>query len=93
MAGKVGKALGFSMDLGETPREKELGVGTEDVEAVVDGAEDPLAEGLEMAEEEAPVAASAEVMAMKMFERAKTPEAKVDALKAFGEACGWVANY
>ncbi len=38
---------------------------------------------------EKPKAASAEEMAMKMFDRAATPAAKVEALKAFGEACGW----
>ena len=34
-------------------------------------------------------AASAEVMAMKLFMSATTPEAKAEALKAFGESCGW----
>lgn len=46
--------------------------------------EDPLAEP---AEDDAGKA-DAEVLAMKQFERAKTPEAKVEALKAFLEACG-----
>lgn len=33
-------------------------------------------------------APSAEVLAMKQFERAKTPEAKVEALRSFLSACG-----
>jgi hypothetical protein len=38
---------------------------------------------------EAPKAsASAEVLAMKQFDRAKDPEAKVQAMKDFLEACG-----
>lgn len=53
------------------------------------GSEAPMSEGGEMMEEEAPKAsASAEVLAMKQFERASTPEAKVQAMKDFLEACG-----
>ena len=35
--------------------------------------------------------ADAEILAMKAFESAKTPEAKVAALKGFLEACGVMA--
>jgi hypothetical protein len=54
-------------------------------------ASDPMAGGLEdpeMLEEPKASDASAEVLAMKMFERASTPEAKVQAMKDFLEACG-----
>ncbi len=73
MASKLGKALGFGM--GEELEEAPPSI-PEDVDA------------LDMKAEKKP-AASAEVMAMRMFEKASSPEAKVAALKAFGEACGW----
>jgi hypothetical protein len=37
-------------------------------------------------------AASAEVLAMKMFERAKSPEDKAAALKDFLSACGYMSD-
>lgn len=73
MASKLGKALGF--DMGGMP-----GGDAEDSSDALDeapaSAKEPKA-GL-----------SAETMAMKMFEKASTPEAKVTAFKALLEACG-----
>ena len=95
MAGKIGKALGFSMDLGETPREKP---STDESDADVSdefdlsGPEDELdaPEGDDMAEGEPKTSDStAETLAMRMFSKATTDAGKVAALKAFGEACGW----
>lgn len=42
----------------------------------------------EAGEEKAKPAASAEVLAMKQFSRASTPEAKAAAMRDFLEACG-----
>jgi hypothetical protein len=42
--------------------------------------------------EEKPKGGSAEVMAMKMFSKASSPEAKVAAMKAFLEACGAIGS-
>ncbi len=77
MASKLGKALGYSMDLG------------------ADDEEAPVSEELDVEAEVKPkekTGGSAEVLAMKQFERATTPEAKVQALKDFGEACGWTSG-
>ena len=56
------------------------------------GADEEPMDDLEMDEdvvEEKPKASgSAEVLAMKQFDRASTPEAKVQAMKDFLEACG-----
>ncbi len=71
---KLGDALGFG---GGGAAEESLPPIPEDIEAL-DAKAEPAESG-----------GDAEVLAMQMFERAKTPEAKVDALKAFGEACGW----
>jgi hypothetical protein len=54
---------------------------------MADEAEPMLDEGLEPMEKPQ-ASASAEVLAMKQFERAATPEAKVQAMKDFLEACG-----
>ena len=76
MASKLGKALG---GLGGS---LDMGSGDEDMGS----------------EEEAPMSdakpdtGSAELMAMKMFEKATSPEAKVSALKAFLEACGAIGS-
>ena len=94
MAGKIGKALGFSMDLGETPKEKSLGINEGDLPRVDTSADegdsdDDMGEDSVSDPKVKPDAMGPEVLAMRMFDRAKTPEAKVEALKAFGEACGW----
>lgn len=93
MAGKIGKALGFSMDLGETPREKP---STDESDADVSdefdlsGPEDELDAPESMGDGEPKTSDStAETLAMRMFSKATTDEGKVAALKAFGEACGW----
>ena len=53
-----------------------------------DAGEDmPVSESTEDAGDK-PKVASAEVLAMKQFDRASTPEAKAQALKDFLEACG-----
>ena len=49
---------------------------------------DEMAPVSESMEPEKKGSASAEVLAMKQFERAKDPEAKAQALKDFLEACG-----
>ena len=65
---------------------KALGFDME--EAPEMGAED-MDEGLELDEPmEKKTSASAEILAMKQFERATTPEAKVQAMKDFLESCG-----
>jgi len=98
MAGKIGKALGFSMDLGETPREKKHSKDEGDVdisdEFDLSGPEDELdaPESDNMAGDEGEPKTSdstAETLAMRMFSKATTDAGKVAALKAFGEACGW----
>lgn len=61
-----------------------MGMGAEEAPAPELGMEE-----LPMEDEPAPKAdASAEVLAMKQFDRAPTPEAKVQAMKDFLEACG-----
>lgn len=99
MANKIGKALGFSMDSGESPREKKMGMSEGDIPSVdaypAEGDSDS-----EMGEDSAPDSGSMkadepkgpqgpEEIAMKMFSRAKSPSEQAAALKAFGEACGW----
>lgn len=95
MAGKIGKALGFSMDLGETPREKKLGMDSGDIpsidaEPAVDDSDSDMGEDSEsgIRHEATKGPASAEEMAMSMFEKASTPAGKVAAMKGFLEACG-----
>lgn len=72
--GKLSKALGLDMDMEAPPASESM----------------PMDEGDDELAEEKPKAdtASAEVLAMKQFDRASTPEAKVQALKDFLEACG-----
>ncbi len=76
---KLGDALGYSMDAG-------------------DGASGAMDEGDASDMLEPPASAkekpggSAEVLAMKQFKRATTPEAMAAALKDFGEACGWTTG-
>lgn len=63
-----------------------MGMGGADASSMSD---DAGMDEMPMMDEEAPVAdASAEVLAMKQFDRAPTPEAKVQAMKDFLEACG-----
>jgi hypothetical protein len=106
MASKIGKALGYSMDLGETPREKKLGINDGNLPKVdaypaemdsdsdagedANGPDSSMEDGPESMKDEPK--ADAEVMAMRLFEKAKSPEAKVDALKAFLEACGAIGG-
>lgn len=93
MAGKIGKALGFSMDLGETPREKKHSAHESDVdvgdEFDLSGSDDELDPESELTEEPKTSDSTAETLAMRMFSKATTDAGKVAALKAFGEACGW----
>lgn len=59
-------------------------------------ASDPMAGGLEdpeMLEEPKASDASAEVLAMKMWDRAKAPEERVEALKGLLEALGVSFGY
>lgn len=99
MASKLGKALGFSMDLGETPKEKKLGMNSSDIDSTTGGsgktpAEDQIPQsenGEEVMDDEGSEKsgdASAETLAMKMFEKASTTEAKVSAFRSLLEACG-----
>lgn len=93
MASKIGKALGFSMDLGK-PKGPSI---DEDMDETLtgEGIDDALPDEPEMSGPESsgePKGGSAEVLAMKQFERATSPEAKVQALKDFGEACGWTSG-
>lgn len=86
----IGRALGFSMDAGEAPREKRMGMSEGDIGSIAGDTEDdtgpesksPDSEGSEKPK------ATAETLAMKQFERASTTEAKVAAMKDFLEACG-----
>ena len=101
MAGKIGKALGFSMDLGETPREKKHSKNESDAdisdEFDLSGPEDELdapesmGDNVALGDEDEPKTSdsTAETLAMRMFSKATTDAGKVAALKAFGEACGW----
>lgn len=77
---KLGDALGFASPKGlkgaETPAMDE-GDGSDT---------DSLTPASEKTE---PKGGTAEILAMRQFDRATTPEAKVQALKDFGEACGW----
>ncbi len=66
--GSIGKALGYSLDLGD-----EEG----DDESPASEPKEPKAK-----------VPTAEVLAMKQFERAKSPEEKAQALKDFLSACG-----
>ena len=94
MASKIGKALGFSMDSGESPMEKKKGMSEGDIpsiDAVPEemDSDDAAPDSGSMTVKEPSAESSPEVMAMRLFDRATSPQAKVDALKAFGEACGW----
>lgn len=98
MASKIGKALGFSMDSGESPREKKMGMNEGDLPSV-DTHPGDMDSDSEMGDDSAPDSGSMtdepkgpqgpEEIAMKMFSRAKSPSEQAAALKAFGEACGW----
>ncbi len=78
---KLGKALGFSMDM-----------GSGEAGAMDEGdASDELESEPAASVKEKP-GGSAEVLAMKQFKRATTPEAMAAALKDFGEACGWTTG-
>lgn len=50
--------------------------------------EDSEAEAMVPMEEESKASPEAEVLAMKQFKRAKTPEDMASALRSFLEACG-----
>ncbi len=80
MASAIGKALGYSMDVPSADKAGEMDEG------------DSSDEELTPASKAEPKAASAEVLAMKQFERAKSPEAKVQALKDFLSACGYSSD-
>lgn len=70
---KLSEALGMDMD---------DAAPAEDAMAMDEGlGEDPM-------EKDPKASASAEVLAMKQFDRATTPEMKVQAMKDFLEACG-----
>jgi hypothetical protein len=71
--GKLSKALGY--DLGEgAPASDTMGMSESTGDAPVD--------------DKPKGTATAEVLAMKQFDRATTPEARAQALKDFLEACG-----
>lgn len=74
--GKLSAALGLSDMGGDEPPVED------------DMGEAPLSESTEKKSD----TGSAELMAMKMFEKATSPEAKVTALKAFLEACGAIGT-
>ncbi len=75
--GKLSDALGF----GAKGASEEMPPSIpEDVDAMDEMVEKPSMGG------------SAEVLAMKQFKRATTPEAMAAALKDFGEACGWTTG-
>lgn len=93
MASKIGKALGFTMDMGETPREKHLGMGEADIpDTSPDSSPDmsgPESESMEKPKGKT----SAETLAMKLFDKASDPESKVEAFKSLLEACGVTSGY
>lgn len=72
--GKLSKALGLDMPSDEAPA-SDAGLSDEGDES--DMLEKPKADS-----------GSAEILAMKQFERAADPAAKVQAMKDFLEACG-----
>lgn len=71
--GKIASALGLDAELGEESSDPM-------------SAMEPM--DSEMAEEKPEGSSSAEVLAMKQFDRATSPEAKAQAMKDFLEACG-----
>lgn len=81
MASKIGMA--FSKAGKKSPLDAALG-------GPVPGLEEESMESEEMPEmdEDEASGREAEIAAMRLFSKAATPEAKVDALKAFLEACG-----
>ena len=101
---KVGKALGFSMDKEDNAQMSTKGYNDSDIDKTAGlslgdeggGDESPASSMGDPSDGMKPkddmMSAGPEVLAMKMFEKASTPEAKVEALKAFGEACGWTGG-
>jgi hypothetical protein len=91
MASKIGKALGYSMDSGESPREKSLGMNDGDIPSV-DKAPAEMDSDSDMGEDSEPMekdaGRTAELLAMKQFQSAASPEDAVSAMKNFLEACG-----